>query len=105
MKLREIDDEWAWLRKKSMTLDEEIHKLEIEVTQAGCEKLSMMRPSLAIPTSALERVVTLLSWLQPHRTKQGKVLYKEEQDAKACERCPQLGLAGKVQSRTRGATT
>ena len=46
-----------------MTLDEEINELETEVAQAGREKLSMMGPSLASPTIALERVATLLPWL------------------------------------------
>jgi len=42
-----------------MTLDEEIDKLGTKFVQAGCEKLSMMRSSPAIPTIALERIVTL----------------------------------------------
>lgn len=46
-----------------MTLDKETSKLEIKVAQEGHEKLRMMGPSLAGPTTALERVVTLLSWL------------------------------------------
>ena len=52
-----------------MTLDEEISELETEVTQAGCEKISMMGVSLANPTTALEGVVVLLPWLQLHLTK------------------------------------
>lgn len=69
LKLHELDEEWARLRNKSVTLEKEIRKLEIEVTQASCEKLSMMGSSLASPTTTLERVVTLLSWLQPHLIK------------------------------------
>jgi len=63
LKLCELDEDWARLRKKRMTLDEEINELETEVAQAGREKLSMMGPSLASPTIALERVATLLPWL------------------------------------------
>jgi len=63
MKLCELNDECARLRKRSMTLDKEIYKLENEVTQVGREKLSMMRPSPASSNSALEEIVTLLLWL------------------------------------------
>jgi len=105
MKLCEPDDEWARLRKRSMTLDEEIHKLETKVMQVGYEKMSMKRPSLASPTTVLEEIVALLLLLQLHLTNQGKVPYKEGCDAKACGRCPQPGLAGKVKPRTRGVTT
>jgi len=69
LKLCELDEDWAWLRKKIVTLDEEISELETEVTQAGCEKISMMGVSLANPTTALEGVVVLLPWLQLHLTK------------------------------------
>ena len=91
-----------------MTLDEGISELEIEVAKVGCEKLSMMGPSLASPTTALEIVAILLSWLQPHLTKQGSVPHKEERDilldAMVFEGCPQPGLVGKSKPRTKGAT-
>jgi len=105
MKLHELDDEWAWLRKRSMTLDEEIRKLENKVAQEGRKKLSMWGLSPASPITTLEEISTLLLWLQPHLTKQGKVPYKEGHDAKACGRCQQLGLTGKVKPHTRGVTT
>lgn len=60
MKLRELDEEWVRLRKKSVTLDEEINELEIEVAEAGREKLRMLGPSLADSTTTLERVLTVL---------------------------------------------
>lgn len=69
MKLHELDEEWERLRKKSVTLDKKISELETEVTQAGHKELIMMGPSLASPTTTLEGVATLLSWLQPHLTK------------------------------------
>lgn len=82
LKLHELDKDWARKRKKTMTIDEEIRKLEIEVTQAGrTEKIGMMRWGLASPSTALEEVVTLWPWLQPHLTKQWNVPYTEERDA------------------------
>jgi len=33
LRLRELDEEWTWLRRKSMMLDEEIRKLKIGVVQ------------------------------------------------------------------------
>jgi len=52
-----------------MILGAELSKLETGVTQVGREKLSMMGPGLDRPTTTLERVVTLISWLQLHLTK------------------------------------
>lgn len=113
LKLRKLDEDWVWLRKKSMTLGEVISKLETDVAQACCaEKLSMMGQGLANHTTTLEEVVTLLPWLQLHLTrqsKQGSVPYKEEcdtlQDARVIEGCPWPGLAGKLKPQTGGATT
>lgn len=105
MKLHELNDAWAQLRKRSMTLDEEICKLETKVAQASHENICMMRSSPTIPTTALERFMTLLSWLPPHLTKEGSIPYNEERDARACEGCPQPRLARKAKPRTRGATT
>lgn len=88
-----------------MTLYEEISELEIEVTQASREKISMMGLSLSSPTTALEGVATLLPWLRPHLTEQGSILYKEERDRRVFEGCPWPRLAGKMKPRTGGATT
>lgn len=60
MKLHELDEDWAQLRKKSVTLDKETSELETELTQVGRKKLSMMGPSLASPTMRLEGVATLV---------------------------------------------
>lgn len=80
-----------------MTLDKEISELEAEVAQMGCEKLCMLGSSLASPTTISERVVTPLSWLQPHLTEQESITHKEECDAlpnaRVFEGCPQPGLA------------
>lgn len=99
MKLHELDDEWAWLRKRSATLDKEISELETEVMQVGCAKLCMLGSSLASPTPTLERVATLVSWVQLHLTEQGSVPHKDERDTlpdvRVFEGCPHPGLAGK----------
>ena len=60
LKLRELDEEWSRLRRKSVILDEEIRKLNTGGAQ-------MDRAELREP--ALATVVTFLSWLRPHLTK------------------------------------
>ena len=70
MKLHELEEDRVRLRKKSMTLDEEISKLETKVAQACCtEKISTMGQGLANHTTALEEVLTLLPWMRPPLTR------------------------------------
>lgn len=89
-----------------MVLDEEISKIKTGVMKADCVNLIL---GLAGPTTALERVATLLSWLRPHLTKQGSISYTKEHnailDTKILKGCLQPGLAGKLKIRTGSVTT
>jgi len=70
-----------------MIMDEEISKLKTKVMQVGLTKLSVLGLRLASPTTALERVATLLLWLQPHLTTRGSIPRQE-----ACDTLPDVGV-------------
>lgn len=69
LKICELKEDRVQLRKKSRILDEEINKLETEITQVGHgEEPSMIDGGIHTTTS--EGFVALLPWLWPHLIRQ-----------------------------------
>jgi len=97
LKLHKLNEDWAYLRRKSVKLDEEICKIDTKDGKVGHDKLSMIGPNLASPTTTLECIVTLLTWPRPHLTNQGNIPYKDKHDSltevRVFEGCSQPGLA------------
>jgi len=60
-RLHKVNKEWAWLKRKSAMLDEEINKMKIGIAQVGHTNLQRREPSLVGSTLVLERAMTLLS--------------------------------------------
>ena len=105
LRLRELDKEWARLRRKNVRLDEEIRKIKSGFTKMGYANLRIRGPDLASSPTILERTATLLSWLPPHPTDWRSIERDALLDAKVRKGCPQPRLAGKQKPRTRGVTT
>jgi len=54
LRLRELEEEGARLRRKSVRLDEEISKIKIRLAQTGYTKMRLRGSDLAGPPKILE---------------------------------------------------
>lgn len=54
LRLRELDEEWARLRRKSVRFDKEISKIKVRTAYAGYTNLKIREPDLADPNRVLE---------------------------------------------------